>query len=293
MPDSTFRNYGAQQAASYAAHRGSYSSDIYDNLISYHEGQGGNLGTALDVGCGTGQATRNLARYFTRAIGFDPGQAMIDHANQLGGNTKDGEKIHFEVCAAEELYKSGLVEPASVDLLCAAMAAHWFDMEEFWPQAERVVKPGGTVALWTKSSLYCHPSTPNAQVVQKALNHLEDDVLGPYELSENRVSRGMYMDLKMPWSVVPPVATFPEAFFQRREWNRDGKLEPGSQSLDTASMVTRWRADHAELVGTDADCVAQTMKAVIAAMDLHALKLDDVNINVGSATTLLLFTKKR
>lgn len=119
----------------------------------------------------------------------------------------------------------------------------------------------------------------------------------------------MYMDLKMPWSVVPPVAAFPEAFFQRREWNRDGKLEPGcddffgggstitlgelAQSLDTASMVTRWRADHAELVGTDADCVAQTMKAVIAAMDLHALKLDDVNINVGSATTLLLFTKKR
>lgn len=122
MPDPTFRNYGAQQAASYAAHRGSYSSDIYDNLISYHERQGGNLGTALDVGCGTGQATRNLARYFSRTIGFDPGQAMIDHANQLGGNTKDGKKIHFELCAAEELDNSGLVEPASVDLLCAAMA---------------------------------------------------------------------------------------------------------------------------------------------------------------------------
>lgn len=33
--------------------------------------------------------------------------------------------------------------------------AHWFRMDEFWSQAARMVKPGGTVALWTQSSLYC------------------------------------------------------------------------------------------------------------------------------------------
>ena len=27
--------------------------------------------------------------------------------------------------------------------------AHWFDMSKFWVEAAKVVKPGGTVALWT------------------------------------------------------------------------------------------------------------------------------------------------
>lgn len=120
--DPTFRNYTPQQAASYAAHRGSYSSEIYEKIISYHASHGGQFATVLDVGCGTGGATRNLAPYFTHAIGCDPGQEMIAQATQLGGETREGDKILFEVRAAEELEKSGLVKPASVDLLAAAMA---------------------------------------------------------------------------------------------------------------------------------------------------------------------------
>jgi hypothetical protein len=29
------------------------------------------------------------------------------------------------------------------------MQVHWFDMPKFWAEAAQVVKPGGTVALWT------------------------------------------------------------------------------------------------------------------------------------------------
>jgi hypothetical protein len=39
-----------------------------------------------------------------------------------------------------------------------AIQAHWFSMPEFWAQAARLVKPEGTVALWTMSSLYCRTS---------------------------------------------------------------------------------------------------------------------------------------
>lgn len=27
--------------------------------------------------------------------------------------------------------------------------AHWFDMPKFWAAAAKVLKPGGTVAIWT------------------------------------------------------------------------------------------------------------------------------------------------
>lgn len=29
------------------------------------------------------------------------------------------------------------------------LQAHWFEMDRFWVEAAKVVKPGGTVALWT------------------------------------------------------------------------------------------------------------------------------------------------
>lgn len=41
-----------------------------------------------------------------------------------------------------------MVEDASVDLLVCGIAAHWFPAT-WWTEAERVVKPGGSVALFT------------------------------------------------------------------------------------------------------------------------------------------------
>ena len=58
--------------------------------------------------------------------------------------TRAGEPVRFEVGSAESMP----VEDASVDLLVCGIAAHWFDAS-WWNEAARVVKPGGTVALFT------------------------------------------------------------------------------------------------------------------------------------------------
>jgi hypothetical protein len=143
------------------------------------------------------------------------------------------------------------------------------------------------------------PSTPNAAEVQKILFHLELDMLGPYETPGNRLSRGMYEDLVMPWQVDPPVTSFSESTFQRVEWNRDGEVKPGEsfligsevtldklgEQLGTASMVTRWREAHPELVGTASDCVAQTISALREAMG------GKETLVKGCGTVLLLFKK--
>ncbi|KAH8597296.1 S-adenosyl-L-methionine-dependent methyltransferase [Bisporella sp. PMI_857] len=307
--DPTFRNYDSQQAATYASHRGSYSSDIYKEVLEYHDSHGGEFDTVLDTGCGTGKATRSLAQHFSHAIGLDPGKEMIKQAQMIGGKSKGNHQIEYENLGAEELDRSTLVAAGSVDLLTAAMAAHLFHMEDFWPQAARMVKPGGTVALWTHSSLYCHPSTPNAAGVQKAFRYLEDEVLSPYELPSSKISHTMYQGLIMPWSVSGCGIEFPESSFVRREWDRDGALEPGkddffgssreftlqqlSDSLGTSSMVTRWREDNPALLGTGDDCVVLTMKAVATALGKQEQNPDEIKIRVGSSTTLLLFTRAK
>ncbi|KAI2828371.1 hypothetical protein CBS11852_7406 [Aspergillus niger] len=130
-------------------------------VLRYHAESNGNFKTLLDVGCGPGNATRDLASHFECAVGIDPGLEMIQTAQRLGGVTKLNSPIEFQVATAEDCARIENVEHG-VDLLVSAMAAHWFSMGEFWESAAKIVNPGGTVALWTCASLYCHPSTPHA-----------------------------------------------------------------------------------------------------------------------------------
>lgn len=151
--DPTFRNYTPEQAAAYNKGRSTASPiHVFGDILQFHTGS---FGTALDVGCGTGQATPTLARHFDTVVGVDPSEQMIALAQKVGGTTKNDTPVVYEVLDAEGLDQSAVVSPGSVDLLTSKMAAHWFRMEEFWPQAARMVKPGGTVALWTMSSVYC------------------------------------------------------------------------------------------------------------------------------------------
>lgn len=76
----------------------------------------------LDVGCGPGNATRDLALHFHHATGADPGEQMIVTARRQGGVTMAGEEIQYAVAGAEDLVDVAGVEEASVDLVTAAMA---------------------------------------------------------------------------------------------------------------------------------------------------------------------------
>jgi ubiquinone/menaquinone biosynthesis C-methylase UbiE len=120
--DPTFRSYSAEQAKAYAAHRLSYEPAIYDTILNHHSETGGHFELLLDVGCGPGNATRDVALSFDRAIGVDPGASMIDAARELGGKTKSGAQIEYEISAAEEISTVKGLEEGTVDLLISAMA---------------------------------------------------------------------------------------------------------------------------------------------------------------------------
>jgi hypothetical protein len=147
------------------------------------------------------------------------------------------------------------------------------------------------------------PSTPKAAKVQKAMNHLERDILGPYEMPGNRISKGMYDALPLLWQVDPAVPEFPESGFTRREWDRDGVLtDPvdffgGSRvedlaalerGLGTASTVTRWRAAHPDIANTDEDCVIKTMRRIRESVGPAAN--DKIR---GRGSTVILFFKRK
>ncbi|KAK2480229.1 hypothetical protein H9L39_09603 [Fusarium oxysporum f. sp. albedinis] len=122
--EATFRNYTQAQGESYATGCPGYSPELFEIILNHHTSTGGRRDTVLEVGCGTGQATRDLAPFFKNAIGIDPSEGMITSARETIKSS--ALSIRFDVSAAEAL-GIGLEPPianGSVDLLTAATAAH-------------------------------------------------------------------------------------------------------------------------------------------------------------------------
>ncbi|SPO06529.1 uncharacterized protein DNG_09219 [Cephalotrichum gorgonifer] len=266
--ENTFRTYTQTQGEKYASGRPGYSSDLFEVIINHHTSTGGRLDTILDAGCGTGQATRDLAQYFANAIGLDPSEGMISAARASAKSSTS--PIRFDVSAAEVLGTD--IEPpivdGSVDLLTAATAAHWFDMQRFWASAARVLKPGGTVALWARTALSIDPAkTPNGTKIKAVLDEVYRE-LEPFNRLGSILTRDLYIDLPLPWTLESPVEGFDKPSLVRKEWNRNREYKEGEGNLGlgaevtaegleelmgTNSSVTRWREAHPDKVGTDDD----------------------------------------
>ncbi|KAH8899900.1 S-adenosyl-L-methionine-dependent methyltransferase [Thozetella sp. PMI_491] len=306
--DTTFRAFNKEQGRNYAQHRRSYHNRLYDAIMDCHAPLG-QFDTILDVGCGPGMAVRDLAPLFNHAIGIDPSEGMINTAKSLGGVSAGDEPIRFDIASAEDL-GAGLSPPiadGSVDLLTVATAAHWFDMSLFWPQAARVLKPGGTVAIWTSASMRVDVSTPNHAAIQAAIDRLEQRV-DDYVADGNRLNSNLYVDLPLPWTLASPEADFDRGSFVRKEWATGEGSEPGDQFyakqspagldvlekiLSTTSPVTRWRQANPTLVGTESDPVKMLRNEIEQAFyDVGVDKKEDQLIHGGVAAVLLVVKKK-
>lgn len=119
--DPTFLTYTPQLADAYASGRSTYPPALYSHILAHHALTGGRFLLLLDVGCGPGNAVRDLATSFADAVGVDGSVEMVNVARREGGVAGSGRRIRFEVGEAERGL-DGVVGEGSVDLVVAAMA---------------------------------------------------------------------------------------------------------------------------------------------------------------------------
>ncbi|CAK7242036.1 MAG: hypothetical protein STHCBS139747_003512 [Sporothrix thermara] len=277
--ETTFRTYNAAQGKHYAQTRPDYHPSVYAHIVDTHIATGGQLGTLVDVGCGPGNCSRALAPRFAHACGIDPSPAMIATAKELGGTSASGEPIHFGQGDAHTFgtgsNKDGgdlVIEDGTVDLIVVGNAAHWFDMQQFWPRAAALLRPGGSVAIWTSGELRVHPDSRCCEAVQAVMDKFLEEDLGPYMNDGNRLARGAYRDLLLPWTIPEPVAAFPQDKFSRRDWTvgetfmTQGDMEVSMDLLEkvmsTSSPYTRWCEAHPNDVRTENNILRKMRRSV-------------------------------
>jgi ubiquinone/menaquinone biosynthesis C-methylase UbiE len=133
-------------AGLYDATRQSYPAEIVDAVCaSAGIGRGADV---LEIGCGTGQLTRQLADRAFNLTAIDIGTAMIQAARR---NVAD-PMVRFQVSSFEDFAGS-----EHYDLIVSATAFHWVDPRIGLAKAARLLRPGGWLALLSTEERYPEP----------------------------------------------------------------------------------------------------------------------------------------
>jgi len=122
-------------AADYERHRPDYPEEALRWAAEQLELAG--HARVLDVGAGTGKLSRGLVALGFCVVAVEPGGPML-------------EQLRIAVPRAEALEGPAEAVPLAdenVDAAFSAQAYHWFDREGAVPELQRVIRPGGGLAL--------------------------------------------------------------------------------------------------------------------------------------------------
>jgi ubiquinone/menaquinone biosynthesis C-methylase UbiE len=100
-----------------------------------------------DIGCGPGISSRMFLENGNRCLGVEPNAAMrLAAAQQMAAYTA------FSL--VDGTSEQTTLPDASVDMVIAAQAFHWFDAEKTRPEFQRILTPGGHIVLmWNERQL--------------------------------------------------------------------------------------------------------------------------------------------
>jgi ubiquinone/menaquinone biosynthesis C-methylase UbiE len=183
-----FKDLFSSNSKEYSSSRPKYPRSLFEFLVGLVQHR--NL--AWDCATGNGQAAVVLSEYFEQVIASDASKEQIE-------NAQPRNNIRYEVFPAE---RSSLAD-SSVDLITIAQALHWFDLDDFYKEAKRVLRKddsndsdGGVIAAWAYG---LHSVSPE---IDNITHLLYEDILGSYWPKERKIVENKYQDIPFPFQKI-------------------------------------------------------------------------------------------
>lgn len=176
------KDYFSKQSDFYAKYRPTYPEELFKYLVNLCNEKE----LAWDCATGNGQAAVSLSNYFKQVIATD------FSTNQLG-NAFQKQNISYKNERAEE----PSIDTGTVDLVTVATAVHWFNIPKFYEQANRVLKQGGVLAVWSYGGCRVNPE------IDKVLDYFNFEFLNDYWPPETKMNwKDKYQSLPFPYPLI-------------------------------------------------------------------------------------------
>lgn len=130
-----FQSRFGKAAGAYHAYRPGYSPAMFERILAALRTE--QRERAMDLGAGSGQATRALVKEFPEVIAVEPEPLMAAKLREAV------PRAIVRVMTAEECEQAA----SSVDLVLIATALHWMDVPHVIANVERWLKRGGVLAV--------------------------------------------------------------------------------------------------------------------------------------------------
>ena len=199
-------------AGAYALYRPRYPAALFEylsGLVSARQ-------AVWDCGAGSGQATEGLIPHFAHVFATDISRSQLASA-------PGAMNLSRLVCSGER----SALPAASVDLITVAQALHWLDLELFYAEVRRVLRPDGVLAAWSYDLAGLGDAALDAE-----FREFYDVTVGEYWPAERRLVEDQYRGIPFPFAEVRV-----PAFSMEADWTLDELLG----YVGTWSAVSRYR----------------------------------------------------
>ncbi|XP_051149556.1 uncharacterized protein LOC127264172 [Andrographis paniculata] len=178
-----------KQSKQYSEGRPDYPDQLFHFISSHTPSHD----LAWDVGTGTGQAAKSLAKAYKNVIATDTSPKQLEYAEKLSNITYQCTPQTMSISDIHNCIGS----ESTFDLITIAQAMHWFHLPTFYNHVNHLLKkPAGAIAAW------CYTLPEVNPAVDKLLNRFYNNDVGPYWESARTLVDEKYKTIDFPFDPV-------------------------------------------------------------------------------------------